>query len=98
MIKVKIKNSNGYIEYLKVSGHAEYAEHGKDLVCAGVSAIMYGLLNALDGKPCKCSLEDDIIVEVLKKDQDVQNYLELAITQLETIAYSYKQNVKIVKE
>ena len=98
MVKVNIKSNNGDVTYIKVSGHAGYAKRGKDLVCAGVSAIMYGLLNALDGKPCKCTLEEDIIVEVLKHDQDVQRYLELAITQLETIAESYSQNVKIVKE
>lgn len=40
MIKI-----NFYNDGLMVSGHADYAEHGKDIVCAGVSAIVLGSLN-----------------------------------------------------
>lgn len=31
-----------------VSGHAEYANPGEDIVCAGVSALTFTTLNALD--------------------------------------------------
>ena len=48
MISISILKHNGIIEEMNVSGHAEYADKGKDLVCAGVSTIMIGSLNALD--------------------------------------------------
>ena len=32
---------------LAVDGHAGYAEHGRDIVCAGVSAISFALLGYL---------------------------------------------------
>ena len=30
-----------------MSGHADFAEHGKDLVCAGASAVSFGAVNAM---------------------------------------------------
>ena len=40
MIKVKIfRNSTGKINGFKVTGHADMAPHGQDIVCAGVSAL-----------------------------------------------------------
>lgn len=35
MIKIKIDNLS-----LTVMGHADYAEHGRDIVCAGVSSLV----------------------------------------------------------
>jgi len=41
MIKVLVKrNAEGNIHALTVEGHSGYAEHGQDIVCAGVSALM----------------------------------------------------------
>lgn len=37
MIKVQIKRNNKYITQIKIKGHAQFGEYGKDLVCAGVS-------------------------------------------------------------
>ena len=39
MIKVQIKRNNKYITQIKIKGHAQFGEYGKDLVCAGVSAV-----------------------------------------------------------
>ena len=32
-----------------VSGHAGYAEAGKDIVCAGVTALVQGLIRSIEG-------------------------------------------------
>ena len=32
---------------ITVSGHAEYAEAGKDIVCAGVTALVQGLIKSI---------------------------------------------------
>lgn len=41
MIIVSIKrDQGGSIKAFSVSGHSGYAEHGQDIVCAGVSAII----------------------------------------------------------
>jgi len=33
------RNKRGFITSFEVKGHADYAEHGSDIVCAGVSAL-----------------------------------------------------------
>lgn len=44
MIKATFIKSNGsYISY-EITGHAHYAEPGKDIVCAGVSTLLSRLL------------------------------------------------------
>lgn len=43
MIVVKIRENS-----LSIDGHAGYAEFGKDIVCAAVSALAQGLLHSLD--------------------------------------------------
>ena len=43
MIVVKIRENS-----LSIDGHAGYAEVGKDIVCAAVSALAQGLLHSLD--------------------------------------------------
>lgn len=40
MIKIHIDEDN---QILIVTGHADYAEYGKDIVCAGVSALVQTL-------------------------------------------------------
>lgn len=40
VIKVDKRNSHFIIE---IAGHANYAEHGKDIVCAGVSLLSFML-------------------------------------------------------
>ena len=47
MIKVTVKKKDNYIVDLKISGHANSDEYGKDLVCAGVSTASIGTLNML---------------------------------------------------
>lgn len=34
---------------ITVSGHAGYAEAGKDIVCAGVTALVQGLIRSIEG-------------------------------------------------
>ncbi|MGN7380674.1 Predicted ribosomal protein [Chlamydia abortus] len=50
MIKVIItrRASDETIESFSVKGHADFAESGKDIVCAGVSAVTIGTINAVE--------------------------------------------------
>ena len=47
MIKIKYSKINNLIKEIEVSGHANYDEEGKDIVCSAVSACVVGGLNAL---------------------------------------------------
>lgn len=46
MIEVFIHKSGDHYTKLRVEGHAGYAEHGKDIVCAAVSALTITLENS----------------------------------------------------
>jgi uncharacterized protein YsxB (DUF464 family) len=49
MIRVTIKRKpDGRIQSFRVKGHALYDESGKDIVCAGVSAVTVGTVNAVE--------------------------------------------------
>ena len=50
MIAVSVRKDG-----ITVSGHANYAEVGKDIVCAGVSALVQGLIRSVE------SLTSDLI-------------------------------------
>ena len=48
MIKITIGHaSNHQVNFLEITGHANSAEYGKDLVCATVSAVITGGFNNL---------------------------------------------------
>lgn len=47
MITIEVKRNQTKIEEIVVSGHAEAAEHGKDIVCSAVSGITFGTLNSV---------------------------------------------------
>lgn len=95
MIKVNLIEKNGVISILEVTGHADYAEPGQDLVCAAVSAIVTGGFNAFnDNDFLTCSLEEGYArVEVIS--QRGLDILDTIIVQLKTIAISYPNYIKI---
>ena len=47
MIRVVIGKRDGYISSYKISGHAGYADHGKDIICSAISMIAINTANSL---------------------------------------------------
>lgn len=47
MISVKIHGKNNKASEITVSGHAGFADHGEDIVCAAVSVLTISILNGL---------------------------------------------------
>jgi len=103
MIKIKINKTNNKYVSLEVSGHSNYDEHGKDIVCAGVSAVVVGGLNALTNenkKQVSCKVRDGYVnVDVLDLNNDrLQLIMNVIIVQLKSIEESYKKYIKIYEE
>ncbi len=48
MITIEILYKKVRISQVTVKGHANYAEYGKDIVCAAVSAVTIGTVNAIE--------------------------------------------------
>lgn len=102
MIQVVIKKKNQQILEIKVSGHANSAEYGKDLVCAGVSTATTGIANALVQRGFldlgTIDLREGFVyIKVNQYKKDIQVVLETFEVILETIEESYSQYMKITK-
>ena len=102
MIQVVIKKKNQQILEIKVSGHANSAEYGKDLVCAGVSTATTGIANALVQRGFldlgTIDLREGFVyIKENQYEKDIQVVLETFEVILETIEESYSQYMKITK-
>lgn len=98
MIRVLYGSEDSHYDYINVKGHAMSDDYGKDLICAGVSSIMFGLMNAIDMVDSDANIsmkENEITIELSHTSDKTDNYLELAILQLKTIEESYSQYIKI---
>lgn len=101
MIIVNIKkNSNKEICQIEASGHAEFDEKGKDIVCSAVSAILIGGLNSINNIDNYDILKKEGYLS-LKLKENISNTYEDKIVlntiyiQLKTVENGYKKFIKI---
>ena len=85
---------------LSVLGHANYAEYGKDIVCAGVSALVQALIGWLEENYWKSESidvdqkEGEIIISCEGNEETAAVFYMTALG-LEQIANSYPDHVQI---
>ena len=92
MIKVTVKYKANQIKSIILKGHSGYAEYGQDVVCAGASSCFIGALNALtnpNGFDIVYEEGNGSIVTLSDVSDHDKVVLEVLVTQLETIAFSY---------
>ncbi|WP_033543473.1 ribosomal-processing cysteine protease Prp [Planococcus sp. CAU13] len=105
MIHVIIKETSGRISAFEMSGHADFAEHGQDLVCAGASAVSFGAVNAImeltgiephieqsESGYLQVGFPDDLDE---KTDGQVQLLVRSMIVSLKTIEQDYGEYINI---
>lgn len=101
MIKVKVTKKHNQITTIVVSGHANSGEYGKDLVCAGISAVVIGALNALNNHPSYAiDVKDGYVsidTKMLQEEHDAI-VLETMLISLQTIEQNYRKYIKITEE
>lgn len=96
MIDIRYQRRRGG-HRLEIMGHAEHGPAGRDIVCAGVSAISWALLGYLDGRGL---LEDAwadkgaMRLDIREEDR-AQAALEMAMTGYQQLREKYPQNVGI---
>ncbi len=105
MIRVSIHRLNRVIRKVSVTGHAESGPKGHDLICAAVSSIATGALNALvEMQNENVSLtyregEDALIeINVLESNETLENLLCFLVYQLKTVEDSHPKNIRIKEE
>ena len=97
MIKVKIND-----KIIIITGHADYEEYGKDIVCASVSSIVITSVNAalkLEEKSLEyVEKTDKLTINILSNNKNILIIMENMIELLEELSLTYKKNIKIIKE
>lgn len=107
MIRVIMKKSGGKLRGIRISGHANAAAHGEDIVCAAVSVLgqtmLLGVADQLgreipyemgEGK-LSFDLPEDLKGEESIRAEALMQTLCLGI---ENLQQSYRKYIKITKE
>lgn len=103
MIKIQVTYQKDEFESLIAKGHADSAPKGKDLVCAAVSAVLEGGVQALtdgDGsyrlRMREGNLELTRLIPKMSEHDEV--VIETIITQLESIAQVSNDYVQLERK
>ena len=100
MIKVRFSVGERQLNGFEISGHALFAESGKDIICAAVSSAAYMAANTVTEiirADAKAQAEDGAMVLTLNEPntqaETVLRGLELHLTEL---SKQYPQHIKII--
>ncbi|TKH04713.1 ribosomal-processing cysteine protease Prp [Peribacillus simplex] len=107
MIKVVFDAPHERIASFTLSGHANFAKKGSDIVCAGVSAVSFGAVNAImsltdvepeieqgrEGGYLRCVIPGNLSPE---SEEKVQLLLNGMLISLQTIERDYGKYMKII--
>ncbi len=90
----------GNTHTLMVLGHANYADYGKDIVCAGVSSLVQALIGYIANNDCKTdfvSVDESGGEVCISCDggDEIAAVFNMTAIGLEQIAYSYPDHVQI---
>ena len=99
MVRVHVKRHQGIIQEVEIRDNAGYEDAGQDLVCAGVSSIAVGMMNALDEmvpEACDFVLKEAYIkIETILPDATAGILLQGMYYQLSTMQESYADYITI---
>ena len=105
MINISIvKDKNGFIWGFEIAGHSGYATCGKDIVCAGVSALAYTAVGSITdmtgvGKWKQGDGYMEFVVPENISDENkttVKTILEAIVIGFKQIELSYEGYVKVI--
>jgi len=107
MIRVVILEKDGNINGFKVTGHADFGKHGKDIVCSAVSMLtqttIIGLLKVAEIQAVyeiSEGLLQCMLPEKLSDLQKIQSHvlLETMYEGLKNIKENYTKHIEIVEK
>ena len=96
MIKIKYTKDS-----LELTGHAGYADYGKDIVCAAVSSTIITSINAslsIDNESLIYDDKNGLDIEVKKNDIVTTKIINNMINNLYELEKAYPKNIKIKEE
>ena len=84
---------------IKVRGHANYAPHGQDIVCAGVTALTQTLVESLEtltGNEIKYDMSPGRVdIEIMNPDEDAQLLTDSFLVGIEMIADEFPEYIRV---
>lgn len=85
---------------LTITGHAGYSDHGNDIVCAGVSAIVFTLLGFLDNHPedigrIGAKVQSGNVHVRCVGGEKTSTAFDMAVIGLQQISMKYPENVRV---
>lgn len=99
MIRVTVKYQANTITYLEVEGHANFAESGNDIVCAGVSSLLLSNLMYAEkyqlGTFVTNQEDGHVIVEVIKSEITLNHLLEAIVEGIRLMKEQYPKYIKM---
>lgn len=99
MISINYKIKDNHINFVKISGHADYADEGFDIVCASVSSIAITTVNAIvsyDENAIVYRDEDGLLEIGIVEFSDFTDILvNNMISMFEELEKQYKDYIKI---
>ena len=101
MIKVRIKKNNDVIESIHCIGHANYADYGKDIVCASFSTMVITTINAIleiDHDAISYTDNNNLEIVNIKKDNITNSLLNNLANMIYELKENYDKNIDIKEE
>ncbi len=101
MIKAEFETQKGNPVGVKVWGHANFADYGNDVVCAGVTSavqlVANGITHILNEK-ATVTVEENLVAISLPNNPLPQavDFLKALRLHLENLAEDYPKNIKIL--
>ena len=101
MISIQITKKNNNIDKIILKGHAGYAAYGKDIVCAGVSAVLTTSVNAIlsfDNAALKILSDEPFELQILSHDAITSKLLLNMISLFKEMEESYPKNITVKED
>ncbi len=98
MITITVKEKQKQITNICFKGHALYDDYGKDIVCAGASAILITTVNAIikyDENAIKYEQKKDFNLTILKWDNIINILINNMLDLLDELKSTYPKNLQI---
>lgn len=84
---------------IKVRGHANYAPHGQDIVCAGVTALTQTLVESLEtltSNEIKYDMSPGRVdIEIMNPDEDAQLLTDSFLVGIEMIVDEFPEHIRV---
>ena len=97
MIKVEVVKNR-----ISILGHANYADYGKDIVCAAVSSVVTTTVESIasfDNEAIEL-IQNENKLEIIQKKHDhiTNNLIETMLNLLSKLEKKYPKNIKITNK